>query len=276
MNPETIVSETSNYRRFTDLVHDEIGVKLTESKRMMIESRLRRRMLALGYQELDDYLSFLFDENGLEDERDEIFDAVTTNKTDFFREADHFRALTQDVVPAFRRRGRRLLKLWSAAASTGAEAWTAAFVLAEAAREQPFEWAILGTDINTRVLARARRAIYPTEEISPVPREIRDRYLMRGKAVQSNDWRVVPELRRRAKFQRMNLMDPSWPIDNDIDVIFLRNVLIYFEPERQAAVIDRMSRHLLRGGHFFVGHSESMVVRNPTLRQVAPATFVKV
>ncbi len=276
MSLDTQVPVTALYRRFTELVRDEIGVKLPASKRLMIEGRLRRRMLALGYQGLDDYFRYLFEENGLDAERDEIFDAVTTNKTDFYREADHYRALARDLVPAFRRRGRRLFKLWSAAASTGAEAWTAAFVLAEAARERPFEWAILGTDINTRVLARARLAVYPDEEVRPVPPEIRDRYLMRGKGARGNDWRVVPDLRRRAKFQRLNLMETSWPVDRDVDVIFLRNVLIYFEPADQAAVVERLARHLLPGGHLFVGHSESMVVRNAVLRQIAPAMFVKV
>jgi chemotaxis protein methyltransferase CheR len=276
MSLDTSALVTAHYRRFTELVRDEIGVKLPASKRLMIESRLRRRMLALGYPGLEDYFRYLFDEDGLKNERDEIFDAVTTNKTDFYREPDHFRVLAEDVVPAFRRRGKRLFKIWSAAASTGAEAWTAAFVLAEAAHGRPFEWAILGTDINTRVLARARLAVYPGEEIRPVPPDIRDRYLMRGRGTRGNDWRVVPELRRRAKFQRLNLMEPSWPVDHDVDVIFLRNVLIYFDTADQAAVVERLTRHLLPGGHLFVGHSESMVVRNASLRQIAPAMFVKV
>lgn len=119
-------------------------------------------------------------------------------------------------------------------------------------------------------------AIYPNEEIQPVPRDVRERYLMRGNAERANEWRVVPELRRRVTFNRLNLMQPSYPIGKDVDLIFLRNVLIYFEPSDQAAVIQRLASHLVTGGHLFVGHSESMLVRSPSLHQIAPASFVKV
>jgi chemotaxis protein methyltransferase CheR len=264
------------YHRFAELVRDEIGVKLTDAKRQMIEGRLRRRIVLLGQANLDDYFRYLFDEGGLAAERDEIFDAVTTNKTDFYREPVHFRLLESDCVPGFRKRGKAMFKVWSAASSTGAEAWTTAFVLADIAREKSFEWAILGTDINSKVLEQARQAIYPTSEILPVPLSVRDRYLMRGKGQRIDDWRVAPSIRRRVSFQRLNLMDASYPVSADVDVIFLRNVLIYFQPEDQAAVIQRLARHLVSGGHLLVGHSESMLVSCPTLRQIAPASFVKV
>jgi chemotaxis protein methyltransferase CheR len=271
--PSTVKSQ---YQRFADLVRDEIGVKLTEAKRQMIEGRLRRRILALGQRGLDDYFRYLFDQGGLAQERDEIFDAVTTNKTDFYREPAHYRLLASDCVPAFRPRGKAMFKVWSAASSTGAEAWTAAFVLADLATERPFEWAILGTDINSKVLEQARLAIYPSDEVHPVSGPVRDRYLMQGRGKRANDWRVAPHIRRRVSFQRLNLMDQSYPVGCDVDVIFLRNVLIYFQPADQAAVIERLARHLIPGGHFFVGHSESMIVQCPTLRQIAPASFIKV
>ena len=270
------VHQTASDRRFdrlASLIRDEIGVKLPASKRQMVETRLRRRMLQAGFAGLDQYLTHLFEGNGLTDELDVIFNAVTTNKTDFFREPAHYRYLAEHIAPARRRAGRRTLKLWSAAASSGAEAWSAAMVLASL--DVDLSWGILGTDINTVVLEQARRAIYPVEQLQPVPRPMRERFVMDGTGEMAGECRIHPELRRRVRFERLNLMDRTYPIDRDIDVIFLRNVLIYFEPEDQAAVVARLVGHLAPGGFFLTGHSESMVVREPRLEQVAPAVYRK-
>ncbi|MGO4855393.1 CheR family methyltransferase [Phaeovulum sp. W22_SRMD_FR3] len=267
------------YGRFAALVRDEIGVKLPPTKQLMVESRLRRRMINLGYATVQDYFQHLFAEGGLEAERDVIFDAVTTNKTDFFREISHFEILAKTVLPAAHQRRRTsggMTKIWSAAASTGAEAYTMAMVSQLYAEATPgFGWGVLGTDINTEVLRQACTAVYSTETIAPVPPALREQFLMRGEGEQSGSWRIVPELRRRTQFQRLNLMETNYPIDRDLDVIFLRNVLIYFGPEDQTKVIGAMADHLVRGGHFFVGHSESMVVRDARFTQIAPAVFVR-
>lgn len=271
--------DSALYTRFAALIRDEIGVRLPANKQLMVESRLRRRMLAMGFTQAEDYFRYLFVDGGFDAERDIIFDAVTTNKTDFFREKSHFDVLTQTVLPEARRRraGRGPVKIWSAAASTGAEAYTISMVAQTCAEEGPaFHWAILGTDINLEVLDRARNAIYATDVIAPVPDRYRDRFLMQGQGPQAGHWRIVPELRRRIRFEQMNLMDDSYRVDRDIDAIFLRNVLIYFGPEDQARVIANMADHLSTGGHLFVGHSESMVVRNPKFTQIAPAVFVRI
>lgn len=261
------------FDQFTDFVRLEIGVNLSTAKRTMIEGRFHRRLLELGLKDFDAYLVWLFEEGALDRERDAIFDAITTNKTDFFREPEHFQILRSECLPRFHASGRTRCKIWSAAASIGAEAWTIAVVLAEEARAMPFDWAILGTDINASVLETARRAIYPDEMLRPVPTVLRARYFLRGQAEFAQSARVVPDLRRRVRFQRLNLMDAAYPVDHDVDVIFLRNVLIYFEPEDQAAVINRLVSHLVPGGCLFVGHSESMVVRHPALQQIAPAVY---
>ncbi|MCF3932958.1 chemotaxis protein CheR [Acuticoccus sp. M5D2P5] len=268
---------TVDDRRFdklTALIRREIGVRLPTSKRQMVESRLRRRIVDTGFTTLDDYMAHLFDHDGLADELDVIFDAVTTNKTDFFREPAHFEFLAERILPARRPGGARFFKVWSAAASCGAEAWSTAMVLADHHHE--IRWSVLGTDINTRVIAQARRAIYPSEQLAPVPRHLRERYVMIGTGEMTGSCRIHPDLRRRVSFNRLNLMAPSYPVDRDIDVIFLRNVLIYFAPEDQARVIARLAGHLAPGGFFLVGHSESMVVDQPDLEQVAPAVFRKV
>lgn len=169
-----------------------------------------------------------------------------------------------------------MFKVWSAAASTGAEAYTAAMVLADrASRRGDFEWGILGTDINTQVLQQARLATYSDAVIDPVPTSFRDRFLMRGQSGHEGQWRVVPGLRRRVHFQQMNLMDAAYPVDHDLDVIFLRNVLIYFDARTQAEVVRKLVSHLAPQGHLIVGHSESMVVRLAGMTQISPAIYRK-
>ncbi|SFP04341.1 CheR methyltransferase, all-alpha domain [Tranquillimonas alkanivorans] len=145
----------SHVTRLRELVYKTTGIKMPPSKWSMVESRLRRRSAALGMDSVEDYLRFVFDDGGLDREMPHIIERITTNKTDFFREPEHFRILAERVIPEFRLSGRRGLKLWSAAASVGAEAWSAAMVLAEAGREKPIDFAILGTDISRACSRRA-------------------------------------------------------------------------------------------------------------------------
>ena len=272
---------SKRFERFSKLVKDEIGARLPLNKRVMVESRLRRRMTQLNLGSVDDYFRYLFDEGRLAEELDVIFDAVTTNKTDFFREPDHFSILADVILPERLKRrkanGRAsMFKFWSAAASSGMEAYTTAMVLAQyEERAAPFEWGILGTDINLKMLERCHEAIFDTAEIAPVPASLRTKYLMEGTGGRKGQWRVVPKLRSRTRFQKLNLLGANYPVDRDIDVIFLRNVLIYFDAMDQATVIERMISHLAPHGHLIVGHSESMIVRQPGLTQIAPAVFCK-
>lgn len=270
-----------DYKRIATLIGDEVGIKLPPAKRVMVEGRLRKRLRTLGFASFDTYCDYLFKQDGLAVERPFLINAVTTNKTDFFREAEHFELLENRLVPELlqRRQGERqaLLKIWSAASSTGAEAYTIAMVLAAlCARRQDFRFSILGTDISTTVLAQGERGVYPAEMMAPVPAALQSRYVMfaRKPAVRP-EVRIAPELRRLVRFLRLNLMDQSYPIDQDVDVIFLRNVLIYFEKSDQDAVITRLVKHLRPGGYLLLGHSESMIGTGITMRQVAPAVFQK-
>lgn len=271
--------DRARYARFVQLVQLEIGVTLSEPKRAMVETRLRRRFTALGLSDLGGYLRYLEDPEALAGERAAIYDAVTTNKTDFFREPTHFDHLAEVSLPeavarAADRRGP--VKIWSAAASTGAEAWTAAIVVSEFARLRgPFEWGIIGTDVNSQVLETARAAVYRDDFLAPVPPELRKTYFNRGSGAHAGHSRVVPALRKRVRFHRLNLMADSLPVERHIDVIFLRNVLIYFSPGDQARVIDAMARHLAPGGVLYLGHSEGMMMQNAALAQVATAAFRK-
>jgi chemotaxis protein methyltransferase CheR len=272
---------TVDFTRIANLISSEVGIKLPPAKRLMVEGRLRKRVRALNLTSFDDYCDYLFRRDGLGQERTYLINAVTTNKTDFFREPEHFALLEQTLVPELiaLRRGERnpLLKVWSAASSTGAEAYTLAMVLSDlAANRRDFRFAILGTDISTAVLAQGRRAVYPAEMVAPVPPEKQARYVMHArKPGVRPEVRMAPEIRRTVRFAHLNLMASSYPFDRDVDVIFLRNVLIYFDKRDQESVIGRLIEHLRPGGYLALGHSESMVGTTISMRQVAPAVFQK-
>jgi chemotaxis protein methyltransferase CheR len=271
-----------DYQRIASMISSEVGIKLPPTKRLMVEGRLRKRIRTLGFDGFDSYCAYLFKQDGLASERPYLINAVTTNKTDFFREPEHFTYLEQQMVPHLiaERKGERtpLLKIWSAASSTGAEAYTLAMVLHDqmAQRGGDFRFAILGTDISTAVIAQGQRAVYPAEMIAPVPPEKQGRYVLHArKPGARHEVRIAPELRRLVRFARLNLMDSTYPFDRDVDVIFLRNVLIYFDKKDQEAVIGRLIDHLRPGGYLVLGHSESMIGTSIVMRQVAPAVFQK-
>jgi chemotaxis protein methyltransferase CheR len=271
----------ADFERIAALIGREVGIRLPPAKRLMVEGRLRRRVRARGFDTFDEYCRDLFHGDGLKEERTFLINAVTTNKTDFFREPQHFDFLTRSIVPTLlaARRGERqpLLKLWSAASSTGAEAYTIAMLLADlAAQRRDFRFAVLGTDVSTAVLNEAERAIYPVEMIAAVPAEMQGRHILRPRSPRPRpEVRIAPEIRRQVRFAHLNLMDAKYEVDHDVDVIFLRNVLIYFERRDQEAVINRLVGHLRPGGYLLLGHSESMIGGAIAVRQVAPAVFQK-
>lgn len=264
-----------DYQRIADLIEGQVGIRLPASKRAMVEGRLRRRVRALQLPDLEAYCRMLFDDGALDDEMVALIDAVTTNKTDFFREPQHFDFLQRQAVPdLLAERTTRRLKVLSAACSNGAEPYTLAMVLAEMALRLSFRFAILGVDISTQMLAQAEAAIYPAAMMEPVPAEFQARWVMRSRDPSRELVRIVPELRRAVRFMRLNLMDPSYPLDRDIDVIFCRNVLIYFDAADQRAVIQRLADHLRPGGFLFVGHSDCICGDdNPALKPVSVTVF---
>jgi chemotaxis protein methyltransferase CheR len=229
----------------------------------MLEGRLTRRVRALDLPDLDAYCRHLFEQDGLRAEGVHLIDAVSTNKTDFFREPEQFRLLAARLLPAWRDGGETVqpgrLRAWSAACSTGAEPYTLAMLLAEFAREHGGPHAdILATDISTDVLATARRGIYPAGMAAPIPPPLRARYLLRSRDRARELVRMAPPLRAMVRFGRFNLMDERYRLGGAFDLVFCRNVLIYFTRETQAAVLTRLCGQLRRGGALFLGHSESI------------------
>jgi chemotaxis protein methyltransferase CheR len=266
------------FRTIADLVRDQVGIKLPPGKRLMLEGRLNKRVRALSCSGVTEYVERLFEQNHFDSELTHLIDVVTTNKTDFFREPSHFDFMKEVAVPELLKPGMRDtrdLKIWSAACSSGMEAYTVAMVLDDMTRNgSRFRFRILGTDISTVMLGLARQGIYPQDAIAPVPPEFMRRYVLFSRDKSRGEVRMAPELRQLTNFMRMNLMDQAYPVDRDVDIIFCRNVLIYFERETQRKVVEQLCGHLRPGGYLLVGHSESMihtVVRG--LRQVQPTIF---
>jgi len=248
----------SDFHRVAQFILSSTGIKLPPSKKPMLEGRLRRRMRALGLETLSEYCAKVFDSRDFEDEAVNLIDAVTTNKTDFFREPSHFEFLATTVLPDLAQSGRAA-KVWSAACSIGAEPYTLAMVLSDFARiSSGFRFSILASDISTEVLAKAARAVYAQEMINPVPMTMRQRYLLRPNDPTLEVVRMAPEIRSLVRFARINLIEERYPVETDMDVIFCRNLLIYFDKQTQEAVVRRLCSYLRPGGYLMLGHADGV------------------
>ena len=268
---EILTLSPQGFDRLAGYITGVLGIKMPASKISMLQSRLVRRVRELGLRNIEQYTDYLFTENN-EEERDHFINAITTNKTDFFREPEHFRYLTDVALPSLRESSEydpSRIRVWSAACSSGEEPYTLAMVLSEYARLHPeFDFAILGTDISTRVLQKAHSAIYSEEQVAPVSLEMRQKYLAQSKNQQRRLVRVIPALRQKVSFHRMNFMAQGYRIKERFDIVFLRNVLIYFDRPTQNAVVNKVCNHLKPGGYLFVSHSESLSELNIPVKRV--------
>ena len=266
-----------DFRRLAGLIHARSGIRMPPSKKTFLEGRMRRHMRGLGFGDLAEYCRWLFEQGGLAQDETELIDAVTTNKTEFFREPHHFEFLAAVALPALRAGGsgtERPLRIWSAGCSNGAEPYSLAMVCAEFARSSAgFRFEILASDISTEMLRQARRAIYPYAAIEPVPIELRKRYLLRDDA--RGEVRIAPALRQTVTFVHHNLMSEPCPAHRSTDIVVCRNLLIYFDRPTQREVLTRLCRHVRPGGYLILGHSEGTVGLTLPLQPVAPTTFFR-
>jgi chemotaxis protein methyltransferase CheR len=265
-----------NFARLAKLIQDYCGIKIPDGKRTMIAVRLRRRLTALKLVDLDAYCERLFEGGGLDNELVHLINAVSTNKTDFFREPAHFEFIWNTALPGFVQAGRRQVKVWSAAASIGAEAYTAAMVLQEFRRQmQGPDYSILATDISTDVLSVAVSGRFSQAMMDPVPADLYARYVLQSRDPTREEVRIVPQLRAKIGWARLNLMDQHYPVGRDMDVIFCRNILIYFDKPTQDAVLKRLSSHLAPGGYLILGHSEAGAATALQLTQIVNTIYQK-
>jgi len=272
----------SDFERLRRLIYAESGIHLSAEKITMLEIRLRRRLKTLGMASLGDYCDRLFSLDNrspaLAGELVHLIDVVTTNKTDFFRESGHFDYLVSKALPELGVRPgfSRSLFAWSAGCSSGEEPYTLAMVLSEYAETcSGFRFSILATDISTEVLDKARMGIFKSEQARPVPAGLYRKYFMRSRDSQSDLVRVVPELRALVEFRRLNFMDETYDLPQTPEILFCRNVIIYFDRPTQERILKKLIRHLAPGGYFFAGHSESLQGMDLPLISVAPSTYRK-
>jgi len=266
------------FHRFSRFIYSNLGIHLTPNKKVMLQARLTRRIRTLNLSSFEEYFLYVTSAEGLKNEMPNMVNAVTTNKTDFFREPKHFDYLTEFVLPEFyQSKQNKKFKIWSAGCSTGAEPYTMAMLLNEFALNHPgFQFVILSTDISTEVLEIAKNAVYNYEMAHSIPRKYCKKYLLKSKDNNKQKLiRIVPELRRLIKFKQLNLMDEYYPFANEIDVIFCRNVFIYFDRPTQERVVRRLCSHLRPGGYLFIGHSETIRIENPPFTTVKSTIFKK-
>jgi chemotaxis protein methyltransferase CheR len=241
----------------------------------MIESRLNKKVKELGFPSYKAFLDFIFSEQGKKQELFNVIDLITTNKTDFFREGTHFHFLTQEFLPGYQlETGRNNLKIWSAGCSTGEEPYTIIMTLEEyKKRHSELTYTLLASDVSIRVLHAAHQGVYELSKIDPVPLELKRTYFLRSKS-NPEIVRIKPEYRRKIQFKRINFMDDQYGLPkSDHDLIFCRNVLIYFDKSTQELVINKFCHHLKPGGLLFLGHSESIIGLNVPLKQLRPTIY---
>jgi chemotaxis protein methyltransferase CheR len=261
-----------DFGRLKEFIYDHCGIRITEVKKTMLEARLRRRLKSLGLDSFTRYCDYLFSPQGMTEELTPMIDQVTTNKTDFFREPPHFDFLAEKVLPGCTKRS---ITVWSAGCSTGEEPYTLAMVLAEFMEGRKGDFLVLATDISTRVLEKARLAIYPEEVVAPVPVGMKRKYLLKSKDG-TRRFRVIPELRSHVRFRRLNLMDGDFGLSEEVDIIFCRNVIIYFDKPTQASLLAKFCQCLSPGGYLFMGHSETLFGMDLPLVQAAPTVYRRV
>ncbi len=268
----------SDFERLRELIYSESGINLSPDKKTMMEIRIKRRLQDLNIETFGEYCDRLFTGEGKENELVHLIDVITTNKTDFFREAAHFDYLVSNALPdlAARKGVNRKSLIWSAGCSTGEEPYTLAMVLNEYSEGWPgFGFRVLATDISTAVLTKAAMGIFKSELLVPVRQDLRKKYFMRSRDPESDLLRVVPELRALIEFRRVNFMESDFGLAESPEIIFCRNVIIYFDRATQVRLLEKLTRQLAPGGYFFAGHSESLQGMDLPLTPVAPAVYRK-
>ncbi len=270
-----------DFARFSNLVYVQCGIKLPPHKRSMLEARLRKRLRAHNLSTFEDYADLIFAQGESNEELVKLIDVVTTNKTDFFREPAHFDYLVKSALPflvgSFGSGINQPLRVWSAGCSTGKEPYTLAMVLKEyQSILADFRFDILGTDICTDVLEKAVQGIYPVVKADPIPTALKKKYLLKSKDPDHQTIRISPDLRALVRYRRLNFMDDDFGFREPFDIIFCRNVIIYFDRPTQERLLTKLANNLVSGRYLFLGHSETLLGLNLPLKQMAPSVYRRI
>jgi chemotaxis protein methyltransferase CheR len=277
--PEDIRTiSTEDFDAIRAIIYREAGISLNNSKKALVASRLAKRLAHLNLKNHSEYLEYLDTKDPKGIELQVMVNCLTTNKTDFFREPHHFEFLRNEVFPriekdAFQGKPRKI-RIWSAACSTGEEPYSTAITILEHFK-LPRSWdiQILASDINTEVLKTASQGIYSLERIEGIDERLKRKYFLRGTGQSAGFCQVRPEVRRMVRFHQINLMDERWPIRNRFDVIFCRNVIIYFNAQTQQCLLPRLVDRLTDRGHLMLGHSENLHWMNDLLSSLGNTIY---
>ncbi len=262
--------DLSSFRAFQEIAYRQAGIHLREGKAALVQARLAKRLRELGLRNEEEYLERLRGR----DAREELvlfLDAISTNFTKFFREADHFDLLREDVEAALAA-GQRRFRFWCAGCASGEEPYTVAMTVHDLLATA--DWKILATDLSTRALARARAGAYGDEEVADVPARFREKFLTRSRVADGGSiWSVGARLKERIVFRRLNLAERPYPMSGPLDAIFCRNVMIYFDRPMRASLVAEVERLVKPGGRFFIGHSETLNGIETGLRVERPSVY---
>lgn len=281
MPSASAILKDKEFQRFSAFIYDKVGIKLPPAKKTMLEARMLKRLKSLGLTGFEAYADFVFSREGQENEMVHLIDVVTTNKTDFFREPAHFDYLIRNVLPAIIASRsdciRDPIRIWSAGCSSGEEPYTLAMVLSQLAEARgDFRFSILASDISSRILEQAIKAIYPEDRIDPIPDRFKRKYLLRSTDRTSSLVRICPEIRSLVTFQRINFMGDDLGVRQKMDIIFCRNVVIYFDKATQQTLMGKFHHHLSDSGILFLGHSESLNGLDVDFQAVASTIYRKI
>ncbi|HVN72186.1 MAG TPA: protein-glutamate O-methyltransferase [Desulfomonilia bacterium] len=265
------------FQLFKDIIYRETGINMSEKKRNLIVARLSKRLRALNLQTFSEYYEYLNNSLDARDELNNLINRITTNKTDFFREKHHFDHLSNEIFPTYieaSRQGReKRLRIWSAGCSSGEEPYSIAMTVDDAFKdERGWDLKILATDLDTDVLMKASKGMYPSQQITPVPMGYLSKYFVRN----DQGYEVNNKIKSMISFRKLNLMEASYPMKKPFDIIFCRNVMIYFNDETKHDLIKRFYNHLSDKGYMFIGHSESLMNMKHLFKFLKHTVYVKV
>lgn len=266
----------AEFNKLSQFIMTEYGIKMPPEKKVMLQSRLQKRLKSLKMDNFKDYLSYLFSPHGQSEEVIHMMDVVSTNKTDFFRESVHFDYMLSTALPHITETFGNDIKIWSAGCSSGEEPYTIAITMNEFKEVNAgLNYSIYGTDISTKVLQHAVSGIYKEERIDDIPFVLKKKYFLKSKDRENKKVRVMQALRDKTSYARLNLLELKPTNNPTYHIIFCRNVLIYFDRPTQFQILNALCSNIIPGGYLFLGHSESISGFDLPITTKIPTVFQK-
>jgi chemotaxis protein methyltransferase CheR len=277
VNNRQVTLEDAEFFQLSKFIVNHFGIKMPSNKKTLLQSKLQKRLKELQFQSFEEYVQYLFSPKGQQDEVSQMIDAVSTNKTEFFREPVHFEFLRDQGLKGYiGLTGKNRLSIWSAGCSSGEEAYSIAMTMNEFLQDfRKVDYRIMATDIAGSMLEHAVTGIYNEEKVSEMSSEFKKKYMLKGRNKYADKVRINPDLREKIEFRKFNLLSNDFQSLGKFDIIFCRNVLIYFDREIQYRILMKFCDVLSKGGYLFLGHSESITGYVLPLKHIRPTIFTK-